>query len=85
MKTKNKKKKLYLLRVVGDVEPELLGPYASDGKRLARARRIRRVDGDEDGLFRLDVYGRAEVGCFGAMELDDAPWELDDEAEAGEK
>ena len=47
----------------GSVEPELLGPYATDEERLEAARDI---DTDEHGIFRLDVTGTVEVGTFGA-------------------
>lgn len=62
----------YLLVVRGDVEPELHGPYSSDGARVIAARSHREEDGSEDGLYRLDVPVGAvvNVSSFGGDELE---------------
>lgn len=47
---------LYLLKMVGDVYPELDGPFENEDERNDAA--IAHRDGDpemEDGLFRLDI------------------------------
>jgi hypothetical protein len=45
----------YVLHVIGDVEPQLLGPFASEVDRDHTAVEVRRRCGDEDGLYRLDL------------------------------
>lgn len=63
---------LYLLQMVGDVEPELHGPYTDDAGRLEVARQIREEDGDlADGLYRLNIAAGATVtvDCFSGGEL----------------
>jgi hypothetical protein len=44
----------HLIVVWGDVELELLGPYASDEARFAAAREIR-AESDDDGVHWLDL------------------------------
>lgn len=46
---------LYLQIVVGDVEPELRGPFSTEDERDAAARAHKDLDGDEDGIFWMDV------------------------------
>jgi hypothetical protein len=66
----------YLIFVWGDVEPSLRGPYKTDGSRLTAARSLRRNEGDENGLYRLDVQvtkaGKAKVriDSFSGGEMD---------------
>jgi hypothetical protein len=45
----------YVLHVIGDVEPQLHGPYASSPDRDRVAFDLRKQNGDEDGLYRLDI------------------------------
>ncbi|MBT7067489.1 MAG: hypothetical protein HN919_14400 [Verrucomicrobia bacterium] len=45
----------YVLHVIGDVEPQLHGPYASAPDRDRVAIDLRKQGGDEDGLYRLDI------------------------------
>ena len=52
----------YLLWTVGDVEPELEGPFHSDEARIEAARRLRSGEGREDGLYRLNVTFGSFVG-----------------------
>ena len=63
---------LWLLVIVGDCAPETSGPFGDDAERLRAARAYRAREGDEDGLFRLDVdaTGRPSVEAFGGGELD---------------
>jgi hypothetical protein len=46
---------LYLVRVISDIEPGILGPYETNRKRFTAAKKLRRENGDEDGLFKLSV------------------------------
>jgi len=63
----------YLVTVVGDVEPEISGPYGDDVEQLRAARRHRLSDlGREDGLYRLRVHhGMPEIESFSGYELGD--------------
>jgi hypothetical protein len=59
--------KLYLIDVEGGIEPTVRGPYETEEKQDAEARRIRREDqGDDDVLFwaRVSVNGELEVGAY---------------------
>lgn len=46
---------LYLVYIYGDVDPTLLGPYSTTGKRNAAARRLRKKDGDQHGIYQLNL------------------------------
>lgn len=50
-------RRLHLLSIAGDVEPELSGAYDTEAERIEAARDYRRAHGDEDGLYRVDVTG----------------------------
>jgi len=63
----------YLLIMVGDVEPELSGPYEDPDAVLQAARNHRLDDGEmEDGLFRVTVRsnGVPEIDAFAGMDLE---------------
>ena len=45
----------YLILMWRDVEPSLRGPFLDDSTRTDEARKIRKEDGDERGLYRLNV------------------------------
>lgn len=45
----------YLLRVVSDVEPQLLGPFACAHDRDKLARDLKKKRGSKDGLFKLNI------------------------------
>lgn len=66
---------LFLLVMVGDVEPEIRGPFKTDEERLAAAREYRAEEGMDDGLYRLNVRfnGATEVSPFfgDEMEIDE--------------
>ena len=66
-------RKLMLLSIMGDVEPELGGPFDSEDERVEAARDYRRAHGDEDGLFRVDATGDLTVEGFAGGELSDEP------------
>lgn len=62
--------KHYVLHIEGDVTPELVGPYKTEEKRDAKAKRMNEKMGDpKDGLFRLDVVGTAKVDSYYGDEL----------------
>ncbi len=65
--------KRYLVVVYGDVEPRLRGPFKTDATRLAAARKHRREEGNEDGLFRLDIdaKGRPSIWPYSGGEMSD--------------
>jgi hypothetical protein len=64
-------KKPYLLVVWGDIEPEIVGPYATEQDRDAKAKEIRSVNGDEHGIYRLDMDGsKPIVGSYNGSELE---------------
>ena len=60
----------YLLVMVGDVEPALLGPFAGDQARLDAARRYRDTRGDRDGLYRVDSPCLPTIRPFSGAELE---------------
>lgn len=66
--------RLFLVITVGDVEPELRGPFRNEAERIGAARAHRATDPEKrDGLFRLDVTptGRgAQVWSFAGWETD---------------
>ncbi len=63
----------YLVVMEGDISPELYGPYKSDALRVIAAQTYRVDNGDEDGVYRLNipkgtpvnigVFAGAEVQC----------------------
>ena len=66
--------KLYLISVWGDVEPKVHGPFDTDAKRLAAAKRLAK-DHDMGAIFRLDTSSRGvpEVEAFSGDELERNP------------
>ena len=62
----------YVLEIVGDLEPQLHGPYTSEELRNQQALRLRQQDpGNHNGLFRLDLTPgcQPEVGAYAGVEL----------------
>ena len=47
--------KLYLFITEGDVEPQIQGPFKSEAQRSVAAKAHKRENGDNDGIFMLDV------------------------------
>jgi hypothetical protein len=60
----------HLLVMWGDVEPQLIGPFDTDEARLEAARKHRREQSDEDGLYMLDAVGPVSVWPFTGGDLD---------------
>ncbi len=60
----------YLLIIYGDVEPGIVGPFATDEERLKAARRHWRAFGPRDSIFRLDAEGEVEVDMIGTTEME---------------
>lgn len=75
--------KRYLVFVWGDVEPEIMGPFTDADDRNAMAGMIRAREGDEHGLYRLDIdeQGVPSIGAFGGGEMEElqdaAQWLID--------
>lgn len=67
----------YLLVLLGNLEPELRGPFDTDRDRLTAAVAHRRAHGDHDGLYRVNLWGsgRLDVEGFsgGEPEPDEEP------------
>jgi hypothetical protein len=66
--------KFYLLTLLGEVEPDLAGPFATDTDVLEAAKRHRAEDpGRGDGLYQLaiDDLGHPAIGAFAGIELED--------------
>ena len=68
---------LYLIRVMDDVTPILLGPYKTEAARLRAARRLRKNDPEmHDGIFQLDcpvlpgIRRRPVVSTYSGGQLD---------------
>jgi hypothetical protein len=65
--------KRYLIFVWGDVEPEIIGPFRSDAARDRRALELRKEEGDDHGIYILDVpkRGAPDVNAYsGAFFMD---------------
>jgi hypothetical protein len=62
----------YLLKIIGDVEPELVGPFENTVHRTDKAKEHRRDDPDKnDGLFMLDMRkGEPTVNSYSGKNLD---------------
>jgi hypothetical protein len=65
--------KFYLLVIWGDLEIEKRGPFKDDTTRLRAARKIRRINGNDDGIHWLNLSsgGRVVVGDYSGRELGD--------------
>lgn len=61
----------YLMVMEGDVSPTLHGPYETEAKRLIAAQTYRVDEGDDDGLYRLNVPKGTNlyVGEFSGAEV----------------
>jgi hypothetical protein len=46
---------LYLFITEGDVDPSIMGPFASQELRDKAAKAHKKNNGDEDGIFMLDI------------------------------
>ena len=57
----------YLILIWGDVEPWLEGPYQNDEERHKAAQVIRQKEGEQHGLFALDIDddGKPSVSTCG--------------------
>jgi hypothetical protein len=65
--------RFYVLETIGDIEPQLHGPFPSPELRDERAVELRRQDpGKNNGLFRLDLADSWElsVGAYCGSELE---------------
>jgi hypothetical protein len=62
------RKKYYLLEVEGGIEPIVRGPYQTKRERDNAARKIRRNQQEDDGLFwtEVDETGAFVAGAYAA-------------------
>ena len=75
----------YLLIMIGDIEPELRGPFDSEETRDQAAVAHRRQHGLDDGVFAVDVDWDArelDFWAYAAGEFMDEHEERDKEGEA---
>lgn len=65
-------KQLFILHVIGDVEPHVRGPYADDNERLKAAREVRHFEPgmQHDGLFRIDCETKPIIASFSGREME---------------
>jgi hypothetical protein len=62
--------KYYVLEIVGDIEPELHGPFRARRLRDRCARKLRRADPEmQNGLFRLESDSTPKLECYSGSEL----------------
>jgi hypothetical protein len=54
----------YIIFIWGDVDPALMGPYKTEEERDRIAREIRKEEGEEHGIYQLDVDKGTEVGLY---------------------
>lgn len=55
----------YLVFVWGDLEPEMKGPFGTDEARDVEAKRLREEEGDQHGIYPLDIKGgKLEIGTY---------------------
>lgn len=62
----------YLLKIWGDVEPEIAGPFKTNGSVLKEARKYREQEGDEHGVYPLtiDSFGHPIVYAFSGSDFE---------------
>lgn len=68
---------IYLVFVEGDIEPQIIGPFADAEERDSTAHELRRECGEDHGIFMLNVdpaNGKPTMGayCGGFFREDDA-------------
>lgn len=61
MKTKH-----YVVFIYGDVEPNSYGPYETTEQRDKQARKLRKLHGDEHGIYwaRVTENSELEIGAY---------------------
>ena len=59
-------KKLYLVIVLGDVEPILAGPFETEQMRDDHAAMHRELEGDKDGIYKLDINNMPSISAYPA-------------------
>jgi hypothetical protein len=73
--------KIYLFLTHGDTESEIVGPFKSHAKRDEAAKQVREDEGDECGIFMLDIGNDGVPECSdysGGFFQDDDEDEEDD-------
>ena len=66
------KKRHYILFIAGDVEPQIIGPFASELKRDQTIRTLRQKRGSQHGYFRLE---QSPPGCLLAAAYANSWWQ----------
>ena len=78
------KKRHYILFIAGDVEPQIIGPFASELKRDQTIRALREKRGSKHGYFRLEqsppgsLLAAAYANSWWQEALDAGLYEIDD-------
>ena len=78
------KKRHYILFIAGDVEPQIIGPFASELKRDKTIRTLREKRGSQHGYFRLEqsppgsLLAAAYANSWWQDELDVSSYEAND-------
>ena len=78
------KKRHYILFIAGDVEPQIIGPFASELKRDKTIRALRKKRGSQHGYFRLEqsplgsLLAAAYANSWWQDELDVSSYETND-------
>ncbi len=78
------KKRHYILFIAGDVEPQIIGPFASELKRDQTIRALREKRGGQHGYFRLEqsppgsLLVAAYANSWWQDELDVSSYEAND-------
>lgn len=69
-------KRYYVVLAVGDIEPELRGPYSQEDERDKDALQIRRTElpAEDGGIFwlNIDENGSPEIGAYSGGFMDGA-------------
>ena len=78
------KKRHYILFVAGDVQPQIIGPFASELKRDKTIRALRQKRGSQHGYFRLEqsppgsLLAAAYANSWWQDQLDVSSYEMND-------
>jgi len=75
------KSRFYVLKVWGDVEPSLIGPFDTQAERDAKALELRYKEGDEHGLYKVWWKGHTHLSInpYSGFELDEDKVDSDGE------
>ena len=54
----------YLFITLGDTEPKIVGPFETEEERSKAARRHKGLNGDDDGIFPLNIHKNGKVESY---------------------